>query len=148
MPFEEHLERKTHKSEALTMSRGLGRIQRECLRVIETWEPIFEEPRSGTYRPWSHPHPTTYEIAAEVYRIEPDERGGRVISESQHIATKRALATLRRKGLIEGRQEQVARSWSDGRCQRCCFWSMAGQWRMDRARIKRAPATGHGVMGG
>ena len=38
------------------MSRGLGRIQRECLRVIESYEKAGKEP-------------TTFNIVADVYQI-------------------------------------------------------------------------------
>jgi hypothetical protein len=78
--------------------------------------------------------PTTFNIVAEVYQIEPDADGNRLCSEAQHVATKRALATLRRKGLVSGQQEvEIA---SDGRrilaglaagggwrAERCCLWS-------------------------
>jgi hypothetical protein len=108
------------------MSKGLGRIQRECLRVIERYEAEGKKP-------------TTFTIVAEVYQIKPDRHGNRMVSDAQHVATKRALASLRRKGLAAGQQDvEVAadgtktfphvRQHSDGtygqRAERCCFWSI------------------------
>ena len=102
------------------MSKGLGRIQRECLRVIEEYEAAGKRP-------------TTFNITAEVYQIKPDRHGNRMCSDAQHVATKRALANLRRKGLVSGQQDItvtrghkiLARADGDGRAERCCFWSMA-----------------------
>jgi hypothetical protein len=94
------------------MSKGLGRIQRGCLRVIEEYEATGKRP-------------TTFNIAAEVYRVRRDQHGNRMVSDAQHVATKRALAALRRLGLVTGQQHlELARSIYDGRAERCCFWSM------------------------
>jgi|RhiMethySRZTD1v2_1073278.scaffolds.fasta_scaffold1034101_1 hypothetical protein len=82
------------------MSRGLGRIQRGCLRVIEEYEAAGKMP-------------TTFNIAAEVYRVRPDRHGNRMVSDAQHVATKRALATLRQKGLVSGQQD--VKVYPDGR---------------------------------
>jgi hypothetical protein len=79
--------------------------------------------------------PTTYNVAAEVYQIKPDRHGNRMINDAQHVATKRALGTLRRKGLVSGQQKAkinehgqkifpLAVSPTDGRAERCCFWSL------------------------
>jgi hypothetical protein len=103
------------------MSRGLGRIQRECLRVIESYEAADERP-------------TTFTIACEVYQVERDQDGNRWCNDAQHTAVKRALANLQRKGLVSGQQEvtvhadgqrifSLAKSPTDGRAERCCFWS-------------------------
>jgi hypothetical protein len=103
------------------MSKGLGRTQRECLRVIATYE------ATGKLA-------TTFNIVAEVYRIKPDRDGNRRCNDAQHVAVKRALANLRRKGLVSGKQEftvdadgkkmfSLAKSRTDGRAERCCFWS-------------------------
>src|SRR6267142_7115596 len=81
------------------MSKGLGRIQRECLRVIESWEVAVKKP-------------TTFNIAAEVYQVRRDRHGNRMINDAQHVATKRALASLRHKGLVAGQQD--VRIESDG----------------------------------
>ena len=104
------------------MSRGLGRIQRECLRVIESYEAAGKIP-------------TTINVAAKVYQIKPDRQGVRWINDAQYTATKRALAGLRRKGLVNG--QQALGQFPDGRmilarcsvtgrgAERCCFWSTA-----------------------
>jgi hypothetical protein len=63
---------------------GLGRIQRGCLRVIEEYEAAGKRP-------------TMLNIASEVYRVSPDR-----LSEAQHVATRRALASLLQKGLVSG----------------------------------------------
>ena len=108
------------------MSRGLGRIQRECLRVIEGYE------KAGTGPP------ITYKITADVYEVKRDRHGKRTISEAQHTAVKRALAGLRRKGLVTGQQKtsvagdgtrilSVVRSLQDTRAERCCFWSIVNE---------------------
>jgi hypothetical protein len=105
------------------MSRGLGRIQRECLRVIERYEAAGGRP-------------TTFHIACDVYQVEQDPDGNRWCNDAQHTATKRALASLRRKGLVAGQQEigvkadgrrifNLAKSPTDGRAERCCFWSLS-----------------------
>jgi hypothetical protein len=95
------------------MSKGFGRTQRECLRAIDRY-------------PWGA---TTYTIAADAYDVPPDRDGNRMISEAQHVATKRALAGLRRAGLVTGRQDMgYVRRLRDGtfdrsgRAERCCIW--------------------------
>jgi hypothetical protein len=108
------------------MSRGLGRIERECLRVIEEYVAAGKRP-------------TTFNIAAEVYQIKRDRHGNRMVSDAQHVATRRALANLRRKGLVSGQQDVEVqedgtklflhtRQHSDGsyglNTERCCFWSI------------------------
>jgi hypothetical protein len=77
--------------------------------------------------------PTTFNIAAEVYQIKRGRLGNRTVSDAQHVAIKRALANLRRKGLVSGQQDItvcpdgtriLARLSADGRtAERCCFWS-------------------------
>lgn len=107
------------------MSKGLGRVQRECLRVIAECEAAGKRP-------------TTFNVACEVYHVPRDRNGDRLCSDAQHVATKRALAGLRRKGLVAGEQEVelsahgersfvLAKSPTDGRAERCCFWSMVQQ---------------------
>lgn len=91
------------------MSRGFGWVQRDCLRVIEQFE------RAGIL-------PTTFNIVAEVYRVEPDEAGNRWVTDAQHVAVKRALGGLRRKGLIFGKRTGRARSRADGRTELCHHW--------------------------
>lgn len=107
------------------MSKGLGRIQRGCLRVIEEYEAAGKRP-------------TTFNIAAEVYQIKRDSLGNRMVSDAQHVATKRALASLRQKGVISGQQDikvypdgtkgfphcqRLADGSYSGRAERCCIWS-------------------------
>jgi hypothetical protein len=104
------------------MSRGLGRIQREALRVIARYEAAGRRP-------------TTFNIAAEVYGVERDEDGNRLVSDAQHTATKRALAKLRRSGVVSGRQQiivgaggkkMLSHVGADGvHAERCCLWSMS-----------------------
>jgi len=71
------------------MAWRLGRIQRGCLRVIEEYEAAGKRP-------------TTFNIAAEVYRVRRDQCGNRMVSDAQHFSTERALASLGRKGLVTG----------------------------------------------
>jgi hypothetical protein len=66
------------------MSKGLGRIQRGCLRVLGEYEAAGKRP-------------TMLNIASEVYRVRPDR-----LSDAQHVATRRALTSLRQKGLVSG----------------------------------------------
>jgi hypothetical protein len=74
------------------MWKGLGRIQRGCLRVIEEYEAAGKRP-------------TTVNIAAAVYRVGPHR-----LSETQHVTTERALATLRQKGLVSGQHDMTVYS--------------------------------------
>ena len=74
------------------MSRGLGLIQRECLRVIETRNHAGEEP-------------DTFAVTCDVYAIKADKRGNRLCSDAQHSAVKRALRTLRKSGRVAGQDE-------------------------------------------
>src|SRR5271169_2588255 len=82
------------------MCRGLGRIQRECLRVIAEYEATGK----GA---------TTYNIVAEVYQIKRDRHGDRMCNDAQHTAVKRALSGLRRKKLAAG--QQAVSVYPDGR---------------------------------
>jgi len=78
--------------------------------------------------------PTTFKIAAEVYRVRPDRRGNRMVSDAQHVATKRALASLRQKGLVSGRQDITV--CPDGRnCSRT-----AEGWPMDHGAVEPSGA--------
>jgi len=109
------------------MSRGLGRIQRECLRVIEVYLEANGRP------------PNTFNVTVEVYQIKRDRHGNRTCNDAQHTAVKRALASLRRKGLVTGAQDvriesdgtkmfPHVRQHNDGsysrHAERCCFWSI------------------------
>jgi hypothetical protein len=111
------------------MSRGLGRIERECLRAIEKNE--------AAGRP-----STTIDIGVDVYDKR-DPRGYAKISRAQYVATKRALAGLRRKGLVKGQQALMqcggggpmvlARVSTTGRAARSCYWSTPGRADLDLA---------------
>jgi hypothetical protein len=61
------------------MSKGLGRIQRGCLWVIEEYEAAGKRPN----------------IASEVYRVSPDR-----LSDARHVATRRSLTSLWQKGRV------------------------------------------------
>ena len=94
------------------MSRGLGQTQQACLKVIRRCEDSDDA--------W---WPTTYNIAAEVYQIAPDADGNRWVSDAEHVATKRALESLQRKGLIIGfRAGQQRILGVDGRTELCHSW--------------------------
>ena len=69
------------------MSRGLGKVERDCVRAIAEYRVAGR---------WPH----TYNIAADVYQIARDANGNRWVSSAQHAAVKRALLGLRRKELI------------------------------------------------
>ena len=102
------------------MSRGMGIIQRGCLKAIQ-----------------QHDGPTTYTIAADVYAIRRDRMGNRWISDAQHAAVRRALNGLRRKGLITGyRDTEHSRlneyGQPDGRIELCHRWFLSTE-RQERA---------------
>jgi hypothetical protein len=108
------------------MSRGLGKIQRAALEAIQR---CAAEGRK----------PTTYTIACDVYQIQPDADGNRCINDAQHVAVKRALGGLRRKGLVTGVQDMNLTRWADSgrakgerfdgwwRAERCCIWKMTAE---------------------
>jgi hypothetical protein len=83
----------------------MGRIQRECLRLVQEWE-----------------EGTTYDIGAKVYRVKPSKDGFCYLSDAQHVAVKRALEGLQRKGLIIGFRTQQRRSPDDGGTELCHTW--------------------------
>jgi len=134
LPFGEHLSEcqvivpqalkfavEEHLQLERSMSRGLGRIQREALRVIAEYEAAGKRP-------------TTFTIAAEIYQVSRDENGNRTINDAQHTSVKRALSNLRRKGLVTGKQDiAIDRNgkWvlrivgADGmHAERCCLWTL------------------------
>jgi hypothetical protein len=112
------------------MSRGHGKIQRECLRVIEASEAAGRKP-------------TTFTVVADVYQLKPDKNGNRMCNDAQHTAVKRALSGLRRKGLVFGAQNVTVHadgtrtltynqmradgSYNMFRAERCCHWSRTQQ---------------------
>jgi len=78
------------------MSRGYGRVQWGCLLAI------YHREQSGK------PLPSTFDIAADIYKIKTDKRGGS-ISDAQHVAVKRALAGLQRQGRVIGFRTETER---------------------------------------
>jgi hypothetical protein len=76
----------------------VSRLELACLRVLDSLDD----------------EPTTFTVVAEVFRVARDARGDRIISDAQHIAVKRALSNLRRRGWISG--------WRVGDGNRCCRW--------------------------
>src|SRR5215831_14443508 len=70
------------------MSRGLGWVQSARLVIVKRHEG----------KRW----PSTYTIAADVYQVKPDRNGDRLINDAQHVAVKRALEGLQRKGMVIG----------------------------------------------
>ena len=96
-------------------------MQMACLWIIRNYE---EDGR------W----PTTYDIAAKVYQIKPDKHGVLSVSNAQHVATKRALEGLQRKGRIIGFRTQ--------RLKRTHPFAYAAEDRPGRARFI-APLSPH-----
>src|SRR5215831_1490259 len=95
------------------MSRGLGWVRSACLYVIKR-----DEGKRGV---------TTYAIAAYVYQIKSDRNGDRLISEAQHVAVKRALEGLQRKGMVIGFRDRIYASEhrdsrGDSRIELCHVW--------------------------
>jgi hypothetical protein len=74
------------------MSRGLGRVQNRCISAIA----IHEGKGGGGSK--GEPPLTTYDIAGFVYNIDDEDP----ISDAQHVAVKRALEGLQRKGMVIG----------------------------------------------
>jgi hypothetical protein len=83
------------------MSRGLGKLQRELLKILEE----------------SAEEINTITLAAEVYRVQPDADGFRGVNDAQHAAVRRALCGLRRQGLVV----ELGRRY---RCNRCHWASL------------------------
>jgi hypothetical protein len=79
------------------------------------------------------PPPTTFDIAMAVYRIETDGDGFYEIANAQHVAVKRALEGLQRKGKVIGFDRLYCRNdhGYDGRTERGLCWMSergARQW--------------------
>jgi len=72
------------------MSRGFGRVQWGCLIAIWRYErkSFYHDGKTAQSE-----HPTTFDIAAEVYKLKPDKNGDRLISDAQHVAVKLNTAT-------------------------------------------------------
>ena len=90
------------------MTKGLGWVQPACLLAIEQYD---EDDMPG---------PTTYQVAAAIYEVQPDKDGNRFISDAQHVATKRALEGLQRKGHVIG--FRAHRNRGDGGTELCHSW--------------------------
>ena len=109
------------------MSRGFGRVQNGCLAAISE----FERKRKL---------PTTYDITAHVYgaKVEDD---GYWISDAQHVAVKRALAGLQRKGLVIALDRLYCRDDHpyDGRSDRAYCWmseKRAQRWIREQSKAR------------
>jgi hypothetical protein len=63
--------------------------------------------------------PTTYDIAGDVYHLTLDD----AITDAQHVAVKRALEGLQRKGQVIGFCTRSRRG-DDGREERCHHWML------------------------
>ena len=98
------------------MSRGLGRVQNRCLSAIALRERRGSKAKS----------PDTFEIIAFVYQLDRDGNGDFTYTDAQHVAVKRALAGLRRKGMVIGVDRQYCRPLidraDDGRTDRGYCW--------------------------
>jgi hypothetical protein len=106
------------------MSRGLGRIQQGCLTTVGQYE------RAGKL-------PTTFNIAAEVYRVKRDKDGNRIVSDAQHVAVKRALEGLQRQGKLIGFRTDSAVLDGSGRTELCHHWmseQRANEWLAEQHR--------------
>ena len=91
------------------MGRGLGWVQTACLEHIKGYEDDEE---------W----PTTFDIAATVYEVKPDEDGLRYVTAAQHVAVKRALEGLQRQGRTIGFRMKRRATWDDERTELCHHW--------------------------
>ena len=102
------------------MSRGYGRVMWGCLKAIADAEHDREPP------------PTTFDIAAAVYRAKVDD-DGYWITDAQHVAVKRALEGLQRQGKVIGFDRLYCHDDHafDGRSERGYCWMTergARQW--------------------
>jgi hypothetical protein len=71
------------------MSQGFGWVQMACIFRIGKYEEAGE-------------HPTTFDLAAHIYQVKPAKDGLCYVSDAQHVAVKRALEGLQRKGRVVG----------------------------------------------
>jgi hypothetical protein len=117
------------------MSRGLGWVQQAYLRVIREYEASGDEERLWQW-------PTTFNIAATVYQIKPDADGNRWVNDAQHVAVKRALKNLQRKGCIIGlRDTHHIRGPGDWRIELAHIWMTETGLR--RWQQRTAPSCAH-----
>ena len=77
------------------MSRGLGKVQRALLATLQ--------PQPGL---------TSFELAAQIYRVQVGPDGRWTVSNTQRTAVRRTLSALQRRGLAfqigRNRQDQAA----------------------------------------
>lgn len=107
------------------MSRGLGRVQNRCLSAIVLCE------KRGEFA-------STFDIIEFVYQLERDADGAYWVTDAQHVAVKRALEGLQRKGQVIGFHMNY-----DERYYRWMSEKRAQQWVRDET--KRARANGWGT---
>jgi hypothetical protein len=98
------------------MSRGLGWLQRTVLAILEADDRLMD----------------TFEIAATAYSIQRDNNGNRWVTDAQHAAVRRALASLAR----QGKAIRLGRRYVDGR-QR---WANAHFGAIEKERLAAAIA--------
>ncbi len=72
------------------MSRGLGRVERAVLEVL----------RQERQRQAILPRLTSFEITARVFGVPQGADGEYALSEAQRASVRRALLSLRRRGLV------------------------------------------------
>jgi hypothetical protein len=105
------------------MSRGLGKLQRELLTILEESDKATD----------------TITLAADAYRVEPDVNGFRRVTDAQHAAVRRALCSLHRRGLVV---ELGRHRHRDNRR----YWASLKAGLPDRLRIFQSEATGFGIQ--
>jgi hypothetical protein len=66
------------------MSRGHGRIQRDIVAEIENCTDLVD----------------TFELAANIYRVEPNGDGLRILNDAQLVSVRRALVKLAAAGKV------------------------------------------------
>jgi hypothetical protein len=112
------------------MSRGLGRVQNRCISAIAIHESKGGRASKGA------PPLTTYDIAAFVYGLNDDD----AISDAQHVAVKRALEGLQRKGMVIGFERMHCGhdyDLYDGRSNHAYCWMSEGrarQWIREQSK--------------
>jgi DNA-binding transcriptional ArsR family regulator len=73
----------------------MGRIEREVLRLLrEKQDPYERFPLA---------------LAADVYKVEPNKDGDRIVTDAQYSTVRRALISLKRKGLAESSGSRLYR---------------------------------------
>jgi hypothetical protein len=114
------------------MSRGLGWVQNKCISAI-----ALAERKGGKGKP-----PDTYEIIAHVYQLDRDEDGSLWVTDAQHVAVKRALEGLQRKGMVIGFERMHCghdHDPDDGRSNHAYCWMSAPrarQWIREQGKSR------------